>query len=861
MTDTESLQTSDMTTLPATVSFFVGDWLVDPRSNAVVRGEDSKRIEPKAMQVLTLLASNAGQVVRREELEDVVWANVIVGPDALTNTVIKLRRALGDDAKNSKFIETIPKTGYRLIATVRETEAGEIEQPLERRLSAVLYADVAGYSRLTGEDEERTHRILSANLDLFADTIRAHNGRVVHYAGDAILAEFATVTEALRSAVEVQRVLRERDTSSPEAPSVQFRVGINLGEVIVDRDDIYGDGVNIAARLESLADAGGICISESVYSAVGSKLPLDYEFMGEQTVKNIAEPVRAYRVLFSPTAQKATQKFKFSGKTMALATALGAVILGAVILWPQFSIGVNDEGQTSASTGLNKPTIAVLPFANVSVDVNEEYLADGMTTDLITDLSKISGVYVIARSSVFAYKNQAINVSAIGRELGAQYIVEGSIQRSGNAIRINVQLVDAATSRHLWADRYDRNLDEFFALQDEVISKVVSAVSVSLTDSESAQVERPPTTNLQAYDYYLRAVQEGYLSSENDLADTMKLYTKAINIDPEFAEAHAGLARAAVEAWRSDFVEVVSGPKARVLAYESASRALEIDPTNGQAYSVLAVLQLTEKHYEASIKSASRAVELVPGSSQAHLDLGLVLAYSGKPKRGVEEIETAMRLNPIPTTNTLLYAGIVFFIDGQYQRAIDSHLKALVGQKGNDAVWVYLAAAHALLGRKEEAATIITHMLESYPMVSLEYYRIRYSNFRRAEDLENLLHGLNLAGLSNWPFDFRGSKSNRLNEQELRDIVKDTVWVGKHSNGTEFFQQVSGSESLAYRSKYSIQTGTLSIKDDNLCHRFDSLMNRELCGQVYRNPEGSAKTQDEYIVVMPDSLRYFTVTQ
>ncbi len=850
-----------MTSVSGIVSFFVADWLVDPKSNSVIRGKESMRVEPKAMRVLTLLASKAGQVVTRQELEDVVWENMVVGPDALTNTVIKLRHALGDDAKNARIIETIPKTGYRLIALVREAEEGEIESPLERRLSAILYADVAGYSRLTGEDEERTHRILSANLDLFAETIRTHNGQVVHYAGDAILAEFTTVTEALSCAVEVQRELRERDIANPDSPSVQFRIGINLGEVIVDRDDIYGDGVNIAARLEGLADTGSICISESVHSAVGNKLPLDYEFMGEQSVKNIAEPVRAYRVLFYPSLQKTIQKPESQKKILLLSAILGAVIIGSVILWQQFSITVGDKIQTSAPTNLDKPTIAVLPFANVSVDVNDEYLADGMTTDLITDLSKISGIYVIARSSVFAYKNQAINVSDIGRELGAQYIVEGSIRKSGGRIRINVQLVDAATSRHLWADRYDRDFDEFFTLQDEVITQVVSAVSVTLTDNESAQIKRPPTTNLQAYDYYLRAQQAGYLEGGAGLLETIKLYEKAISLDPEFAEAHAGLARAAVEGWRTDISDIIHGTKARTLAYESASRALEIDPANGQAYSVLAILQLADGYHEVAIESARKAVKYGPSQAEAHLDLGLVLAYSGKPKQGVEEIETALRLNPKPTRDTLLYSGIVFFVDGQYQRAIDALSVAQVELQGTEAVFAYLAASYALLGQKKEAAIAVTNALKQYPTESIEYYRVKEFYFLRQGDLDRFLQGLSLAGLPNWPYDFRGLASNRLKEENLRKIVKDKTWVGKHKIGTEFFQQISSSGSLAYRSKNTIQTGMASIQGDKLCQQFDgSTLNRDLCGYVYRNPDGSVNTRDEYIVVMPDSLRYFSVT-
>jgi adenylate cyclase len=848
-----------MLELDGNASFFIADKLIEPASNSILSEGKTSRVEPKAMSVLILLASKAGQVVTREELEDTVWTNMVVGPDSLTNTIIKLRRALGDDAKNTSFIETIPKTGYRLIAPVREAKEGEIEQPLMRRLSAILYADVAEYSRLTGEDEERTHRVLSANLDLFSETIRIHNGQVVHYAGDAILAEFTTVTEALSCAVEVQRELLDHNEVNPDTPSVQFRVGINLGEVIVDRDDIYGDGVNIAARLESLADAGGICISESVYAAIGNKLPLNYEFMGEQTVKNIAEPVRAYRVMFLPSVRKSKQNTRLLKAVGQLTIVVVAVFIGIIVALKFFSI--DNQNETRNTLNPDKPTIAVLPFANVSVDASEEYFADGITGDIITDLSKISGVYVIARSSVFAFKNQAINVGDIGRELGAQYIVEGSIRRAGDRVRINVQLVDSTTGRHLWADRYDRNYDEFFALQDEVISQVVSAVSVTLTDKESAQIERPPTSNLQAYDYYLRAEQSGYIGGTFELVDTINMYQKAIDLDPEFTEAHAGLARAAVEAWRNDIGEM-SGARARAIAYESASRALEIDPANGQGYSVLAVLQLADGHHDAAMDSARKAVELTPGRAAAHLDLGLVLAYSGEPKKGVDAINTALRLNPKSTADTELYAGIVFFIDGQYQRAAEALARGERERYGTEPGWLYLAAAHALLGHKEEAAKAISSMLARYPNSSVEYIRARDTYFRRPQDLEKLLVGLTEAGLPNWAFDFRGSESNRLNAQELSSIVDNKMWIGRHENGTEFFQQIERSGAMAYRSKNSIQTGTANVKQGMLCQRFEgSTLSKDLCGYVYKNPAGAAGTHDEYIAALPATLRYFTVTQ
>ena len=495
--------------------FFIADWLVDTRSNSISRGNEIVRVEPKAMRVLSLLAEKAGQVVTRIELEEQVWSDTVVGPDAITNTIIKLRRSLGDDAKDPTIIETIHKTGYRLLAPVRPAQPGESEPPLEHRLSAILYADVAGYSRMTGENEERTYREVTSAMDQFTETIQRHNGAVVNYAGDAILAEFPTVSDAISCAVEVQRDNHEQQGSD----SIQFRIGINLGEVIVARDDIYGDGVNIAARLEGLADVGGIWISESAKSAIGNKLPLDYEFMGEQNAKNIAEPIRAYRVLFYPGMKPSTKSALANNSRLAVGLAALLLVSGGAA-WTFLQDSVSTES-TPALAKTEKPSIAVLPFANVSVDVEDEYFADGITDDIITDLAKVSGLHVISRSSVFTYKNKAINVQEIQKDLGTNYIIEGSVRRSNDRIRINVQLVDASSGLQLWADRYDRKLDEIFQLQDVVINQVVNAVSVTLTDTETSQISRPPTNNLQAYDYYIRAQQTGYIGATFNLNETI----------------------------------------------------------------------------------------------------------------------------------------------------------------------------------------------------------------------------------------------------------------------------------------------------------------------------------------------------
>ena len=838
-------------------SFYLGEYLVEPESNSISHEGESLRVEPKAMEVLVLLAANAGQVVSRQELEDQIWANMVVGPDALTNSIIKLRRALGDDAKNSSVIETIPKKGYRLIAEVREV--ADDEPALKRRLSAILYTDVAEYSRLTGEDEERTHRLLSARLDYFSESIESHNGKVVHYAGDAILAEFSTVTEALSCAVAVQQQFKRQSDSQPDELSVQFRIGINLGEVIVDRDDIYGEGVNIAARLEGLSDAGGICISESVYAAVGNKLPLDYDFMGEQKVKNIEEPVRAYRVVLDSDSMPTRVKSRSQNKIGILIAACVIVALAGALIWTNaFKPAQESATQTQPGTA-DRPTIAVLPFANVSLDPEDDLLAEGMTRDIITDLTKVSGAGVIAHSTMASYLGQGIDVSRICAELAAQYLVEGSIRRFGEQIQINANLVDCSTQRHRWGERYDDRIENFFELQNRVIAHVVTEISVTLTASEDQQLRRLPTNSLEAWDYFTRARQAGFTSSRASFNDTINWYKKAIEIDPEFAEAHSGLARAAVAAWRTDINDVISNEWARKLAYNSASRALDLDPANGQAYSVLAILQLADSQHEAAIESARTALERAPGSASAHLDLGFVLAFSGKSREAVVEIEKALNLDPY-SPETQIYAGIVFFIDKQYERAVEILSRAQSERSDASQLMDYLAASFGLLGETSQAAEVASQLLDLYPSINQNYYRSRDTYFRQPEDLERFIHGLAVAGIPQWPYGFHSEESNRLRGEELHGLVINKNWMGRLRNGIEFFQHIDGSGRTVYRSQNSLRSGQIKIQDDQFCHRFESsLLDRETCGFIYHNPDGTPQTRDEFILVMPDSLRYFSL--
>jgi TolB-like protein/class 3 adenylate cyclase len=354
----------------------------------------------------------------------------------------------------------------------------EAHEGVKRKLAAILYADVAEYSRLTGEDEEGTHRLLSAYLDLITAIIEKQGGRTVHFAGDAVLAEFSSVVDALACAVEAQRELRKRNEALPEERRLQFRIGINLAEVIVDREEIYGDGVNIAARLEGLAQPGGICISGGVYQQVKNQLALAYEFMGPQEVKNIAEPVPVFQVQWDPGVvgkrrDKGVRPLRWRSVAFAAAVVL-LVGAGAVAFWNFYprSSAPPAAPENAAPKLPGKPSIAVLPFENMSDDPGQEHFSDGLTEDIITDLSQLEDLIVIARASVFTYKGKPVKVQQVARELGVQYVLEGSVRKSGDRVRITAQLVDGMTGHHLWADRYDRDLKDVFALQDEIAQKI-----------------------------------------------------------------------------------------------------------------------------------------------------------------------------------------------------------------------------------------------------------------------------------------------------------------------------------------------------------------------------------------------------
>ncbi len=553
---------------------------------------------------------------------------------------------------------------------------------LPRKLAAILYADVAGYSRLTGEDEEGTHRKLSEYLDLISGVIEQHQGKVVHYAGDAVLADFSTVTDALTCATSIQNELSDRNRDLPDGRKVQFRIGINLGEVIVDRDDIYGDGVNVAARLESLADAGGVCISDAVRSAIGNKLPLDYEFMGEQSVKNIKEPIRAYQVRLR------------SGEPPEIAAP------------ERPELELPDE-----------PSIAVLPFTNMSGDPEQDYFGDGITEDIITALARIPRLFVVARHSTSVYKGQAVDIKRVGREQGVRFVLEGSVRRSGNRIRITAQLIDASTGNHRWADRYDRELNDVFAVQDEITRNVTVAVQVELTAGEQAHLWAGGTDNIEAWECVVRGNGYAHRHGHADNQEARCLADRALSLDPDYANAWVlyGLTHYEEALWDWS----ASRETSLSAAEEAAHRAIDLEGFNPDGLSLLALVKTEQSDFDEAVELGRKAVSLSPKHAANVALYAVALGRAGEYQAAFQQIIRAIRLSPIYPAWYLHALGSFCFALGEDEQAVGAYRACLKATDPDSAflpiVRVWLAICLAGAGHKEEARTVSAEVLRLDP--------------------------------------------------------------------------------------------------------------------------------------------------
>jgi adenylate cyclase len=659
-------------------------------------------------------------------------------------------------------------------ATPRVVSGAFMTQPgVRRKLIGILSADVKGYSRLMADDEEATVQTINAYRDVMAARIQEHRGRIVDAIGDNLLAEFSSVVDAVQCAVEIQVDLRTKNTDLPENRKMEFRIGVNLGDVIEDGQRIYGDGVNIAARLESLAEAGGICISGSAFDQVENKLDLGYEYLGEQAVKNISKPVRTYRVLMGPETSGAVvyRKRRHDPKHRRRATLILLAILvagaAAMGLWkhrlgPSPSSEEMTFDKSSALELPDRPSIAVLPFTNMSGDPEQEYFSDGITEDLITDLSKVSGLFVISRNSVFRYKGKAVQPEKVSQELGVRYLLEGSVRRSGDRVRITAQLIDATTGGHLWAERYDGELRDIFALQDEVTQKIVTALATELPDarvsssdtvsevSDVSQVEgerepavRRESGDLRAYDYFWRG--RWYLQRFNKEGSDQarKMFERAIELDPRFAAAYAGLGWTYYYDWSFQWS---SDPQSLDRAYELGKRAVALNDSLPNAHSLLGHVYLWKKQYDKAIAEKERVIALNSNDANAYSDLAETLVWADREEEAIPLVKKAMRLNPHYPVTYLYTLGFAYMTTGQHEKAIEAHKKALTRNPEFLGSHVMLAAIYMKMGMEEEARTQVAEALRISPNLSLDVLRQRLPIEKEAH-LEEYLEALHEAGL------------------------------------------------------------------------------------------------------------------
>jgi len=492
------------------------------------------------------------------------------------------------------------------------------EERAKRKLSAILSADVKGYSRLMGEDEVGTVRTLKQYRDLMSKLIKEYRGRVVDSPGDNVLAEFASVVDALESAVEIQRELKVRNADRSESRRMEFRIGINLGDVVEEGERIYGDGVNIAARIEGLAEGGGICLSGTAFDHIGKRLPLGYGYMGEQEVKNIEKPVRVYRVLMEPEQAGKVIGEKGPRRTQWRWAVMVAIVLvaGALALWNFYFRPPPIEPASKEKMAFplpDKPSIAVLPFANMSDDPKQEFFSDGITEEIITALSKSPYIFVIARNSTFTYKGKPVKVKQVSEELGVRYVLEGSVRREGERVRITAQLIDGIKGHHLWAERYDRETKEIFALQDEITMKIMTALNVTLRAGDSFGKGLTTTRSLDAFLKYIEARELFYRYTKEDNALARRLLEEVISLDPDYSPAYSLLAAThASEVW---FGTSKSPKDSLAKAIELGEKAIALDESNADAHSGLGYHYVMAKHFDKAIAQTERALSLDPTSS------------------------------------------------------------------------------------------------------------------------------------------------------------------------------------------------------------------------------------------------------
>jgi TolB-like protein/class 3 adenylate cyclase len=612
------------------------------------------------------------------------------------------------------------------------------DEGFRRKLAAILSADVEGYSRLMDDDEEATVHTLTAYRIAITDLTQQFRGRVVDSPGDNILAEFSSVVDAVNCAVEIQRELAERNAELPYKRKMEFRIGVNLGDIIEEDGRIYGDGVNIAARVESMAEAGGICISSRAHDQVANKLGLEYEDLGEHQVKNISTPIRVYRVLSYPgaaahrviKAKRATRTTRRTWRTAVAALAAVIIVGAAAAVWhfyfrtPPMEVASMER---MAFPLPEKPSIAILPFNNMSGDPGQEYFSDGITDQIITSLSMVPRLFVIARNSTFAYKGKAVKIQTVAEELGVRYVLEGSVQKSEDKIRILAQLIDATTGRHIWSERYDRDLKDLFALQDEIAKQIMTALQVQLTEGEYARAIARGTSNLQANEYWWRAEKHFFRFIKEDNAKAREWAEKAIESDPNFSGAWSLLG------W-THYMDVNLGwsdsPAESVKrAGECAQKALALDDSNAKAYALVSSIRTLQRKHDEAIEYGKKSVAINPNDPTILSIYASTLERTGEFDESIALVKKAMRLSPYYPAFFLFTLFNSYFQTGRYEEALAVGKLLIERSRQGEINPLYahmkLAKAYIGLGREDEARAHAEEMLKINPKFSLDFWQKR----------------------------------------------------------------------------------------------------------------------------------------
>jgi adenylate cyclase len=735
------------------------------------------------------------------------------------------------------------------------------EKSFKRKLTAMLSADVVGYSRLMRDDEDSTIRTLTNYRSAMSTLIQKFRGHVVDTTGDNLLAEFTTVVDAVNCAVEIQREFAARNTKLSEGRKMEFRIGVNLGDVVEEEGRIYGDGVNIAARMEGLAEAGGVCISGSVYDSVESRVGLEYEYLGEQEVKNIEKPVRAYRVLsVSDAADRRVVQAREAAKGKRRKSTLliiALIIIGVICLiaWQMLQRQPHVSDTISIKTKTEKPSIAVLPFNNLSDDPEQEYFADGMTDDLITALSKISGIFVISRNSVFTFKGKPVKIQQVAKDLNVHYVLEGSIRRAGDTLRINAQLIDANSDHHLWAEKYDGRFEDVFKLQDNITRKIVSALSVKLTNKEERLFSTAQTVNIEAYDLFLKGRNLRLRHTPESFAEASNLLKKAVELDPNFGQAYAELASVywwggswGGQFWKELGINYRTG---RYLAISYIELAMQ-NPTP-LAHQIAVFVAGARRQFKTMADEAQKAIELSPNDSESYFALSSIYRET-QPEKSISFAKMVAKLDPQSLPYSLYRQGIAHFFMKNYEKTVEFMERAGVHAPDLLQSNAYLVAALAYLGRNEEANQIYKNkFLKGYKGTPppIPEHVIHVNVVQKPEMADLLINGLIKAGLPAQPDSYcRLSEYEKLSIEEVKKLAFDKIWTGYFWMAPKVQFWFQWSKNATYNFKYGkkVSKREVTFEDDKFYDLIDvggrkvkSYMN------IYRNPHGSYEQKNEYI--------------